>query len=391
MIRRIIPNLISIPFRLIPRNKRIWVTGKISSWEYDNDPPAFFDNSKYFFLYLVTQTTERVYWLSSSDKEIEMLHDMNLPVVRFPSIKGILVVLRAKFSFHHYGPNQIDMALQRGMIQLDFWHGTPLKKIRYDVVGKPLASKNLYFDIMSKGGIEYISSTSEYLSKKILAGAFAAEQDRFLNYGYPRTDILKLDRESNLAFCKKYSRELLPYIERAERYSKVFLYMPTFRDDDPEYIAKANIDFELLNEKLKSINGIFFIKLHPLTKYLSFKQFDNIIQISNDVDIYPFLQYVDYLITDYSSIYFDYLLLDREIIFIPYDYEKYVSKRELYFKYEDITPGKKYYSFQQFICDIVNVDKLDNRERRKKVLDLLVKDYHFDACEKIYNFIKKKY
>lgn len=391
MFIKIVLHLLSVIFRIIPRNKHLWVTGKISSWDYVNTPPAFFDNSKYFFLYLVSCTDEKVYWLSSSNQEIEMMKSMNLPVVRFPSIRGIILVLRAKFSFHHYGPNQINYILQRGSVQLDFWHGTPLKKIRYDVVGKPEEKHNFYIDLMNKHGVEYIFSTSQFLSKNILAGAFLVDQEKLLNFGYPRMDVMGFNKSENLQFCKKYSPDLIIYIEMAQKYKTVFLYMPTYRDDDPSYFNKAMIDFDTMSVKLKEIDGIFFLKLHPLTQFSAMRDYENIIQISNDVDIYPFLMYTNYLITDYSSIYFDYLPLNKEIIFIPYDYENYVKKRELYFNYDEVTPGKKYYSFSQFIDDLENVEKLDYHEERERVSKMMIDDYHFNACKRTYDFIKEKF
>lgn len=391
MIKKILLNLITLLFRPFPRNCHLWVTGKIASWQYSNTPPAFFDNSKYFFLYLVNNTSEKVYWLSSSEKEIKMLKDMNLPVIRYPSIKGIWFVLRAKFSFHHYGPDQINRILQRGSIQLDFWHGTPLKKIRYDVTEKPVEKHNLYLDLMNKWSKEYIFSTSHYLSEKVLAGAFDVGQDVLLNFGYPRMDIMGLSKEDTYAFCKTYSPELLKFIDVTKNYSKTFLYMPTFRDDDPDYFEKANIDFEKLNKSLGDINAVFFLKLHPLTKSCDVKDYKNIVQISNDVDIYPFLIFTDYLITDYSSIFFDYLSLDKEILFIAYDYDNYVSHRELYFDYDEITPGKKYRSFDEFINSLNEIEKLNYQADRKMVMDLLIEDYHFDACRKTYDFIKETY
>ena len=391
MIKKILLNLISLLFRPFPRNKHLWVTGKISSWEYSNTPPAFFDNSKHFFLYLVNNTSEKVYWLSSSEKEIKMLKEMDLPVVRYPSIKGMWLVLRAKFSFHHYGPDQIERILQRGSIQLDFWHGTPLKKIRYDVVEKTVEKHNFYLDLMNKRSKEYIFSTSNYLSEKILMHAFDVSRDEMLDFCYPRMDVMSLTGDENIRFCQKYSPELLPYIEIAKQYEKVFLYMPTYRDDDPDYFEKAKIDLDNMNTQLERINGVFFLKLHPLTKYTSLKEYKNIIQIGNDVDIYPFLVYTNFLVTDYSSIFFDYLPLDKEIIFIPYDYDNYVSHRELYFDYDEITPGRKFSSFSEFISNLERIGELDYSAERETVRNLMIDDYHFDACKKTFDFIKENY
>ena len=391
MIKKIGLTLLVLLFRIFPRNKHVWVTGKTSSWEYRNAPPAFFDNSKYFFLYLVNNTDERAYWLSSSEQEIKMLKRMQLPVIKYPSVKGVLLVLRAKFSFHHYGPNQINDILQRGSVQLDFWHGTPLKKIRYDVVEKPVEKHTLIHDLMNRGGVEYVSSTSRFLSQKILARAFAIDQDKLLNFGYPRTDILGEEEKNVYAFCEKYSPELLQYIDIASNYKRVLIYMPTYRDDDPAYFEKTKTCFEELSKELERIDGVFFFKLHPLTKYSEIKKYKNIIQIRNDVDIYPFLPFTTHLVTDYSSIFFDYLLLDREIMFIPYDYENYVCHRELYFDYNEITPGAKYYSFDEFVLKLHDIDKLNYKAERNRIASLLIEDYHFDACNNIYKFIKERY
>ena len=97
---------LAVIFHFIPRNKHLWLTGKPSEWYDDFTPPKFFDNSKYFYLYLHRHTDEKVYWISSSEEEIKLLKSMNLPVIKYKSLKGIYLVLRAKYFFHHYGINQ---------------------------------------------------------------------------------------------------------------------------------------------------------------------------------------------------------------------------------------------------------------------------------------------
>lgn len=390
-ISKIFDYLLAILFHFIPRDKHLWLTGKTNEWGYDNfTPPDFFDNSKYFFLYLVNNTTEKVYWISSSKNEIELLKKYKLPYIKYGTLKYYFYTLRARYFFHHYGINQINPILQANSIQIDLWHGTPLKKIRYDVVPKDSKKMNFMARFLGVGKTEYLSSTSEYLSSNILARAFDISLDQCLNFGYPRNDVMRLSREESLDFCKKYTNELLPYIEICAKYRKVFLYMPTWRDDDPDYFSKANIDFEKLNAELRLHEYVLFLKLHPLTKFTSVDKYSNILQIKNDVDIYPFLTYTDFLITDYSSIYFDYLLLDKEIIFIPYDYENYVSKRELYFSYESITPGVKYKDFDEFINNFSNIEKLDYSKQRKSVKDLIINTYNFDASKRLYYYFTKK-
>lgn len=378
--------ILALVFHFIPRNEHIWLTGKCNAWLDNMTPPSFFDNSKYFYLYLVDHTKEKVYWISSSKKEIDLLKEYHLPVVKFRSIKGIYLILRAKYFFHHYGTDQIERKLQHGSTQLNFWHGIPLKKIRYDVIPNEKRNPKGIIKFMDKKSAEYVSSSSKYLSETIFSHAFDVPSERLLNYGYPRTDILRLDKKGTIDFCKKYSKELLPYITELKKYKKVFLYMPTWRDNDPYYFKKADIDFLKLSKQLEKLNAIFFIKLHPLTPFIKSDEYRNIIQLDNDIDIYPLLIFVDILITDYSSIYFDFLLHDREIIFIPYDYDEYVKSRELYYEYDDITPGIKYNSFSDFIDSIQEIEKLDYHIERRMIREKFIDDYDYNACKKIYEY-----
>lgn len=372
----------------IPRNKDIWITGKIEGWEYENIPPKFFDNSKYFYLYLVNHTTAKVYWISESEDEIRLLKELGLPVVDYNSFLGKWLVVRAKYSFHHYGYEQINRILQYGMTQINFWHGTPLKKIGYDVVGEPREEKSKLAKFFDREGKYFFSSTSQYLSETILKSAFGLNSHQMLNFGYPRTDILRLNREEAIDFINKYAKNLEEYIYLIQS-KKVFLYMPTYRDDDIDYFKKANIDYDRLDILLAENNSVFLVKLHPLTRDTNLKGYKNIIQIKNDVDIYPLLIFVDYLITDYSSIFFDFLPLDREMIFIPYDYDKYISTRELYFDYKDFVPGVIYDSFDEFLAKFNELGGLDYHQKRNEISNLFITDYNFDACEKVYKFIKE--
>ena len=385
IIRKIVFNILALVFNRIPRNKHLWLTGKVASWDYINDPPAFFDNSKYFFLYMVHQTDEKVYWITSSEKEYELLKSMNLPVIRFQSIKGIYLTLRAKYFFHHYGTDQIDHRLQYGSIQINFWHAMPFKKMRFSIVPRVDCHKRFLSD-----SIEYALSSSEFLTDTVMTEMYALPKKRILDFGFPRQDIFKLDKGECKEFCVKYSRNLLKYIELSEKFESVLLYMPTWRDDDPDYFTKLGIDYKRLSEELKKIGGVLFIKLHPLTRNVKLGDHDNIIQIDNAVDIYPLLRYVNYLITDYSSICYDYLLLDKEMIFIPYDKEKYLSMRGIYFDYDSVTPGVKYYSFDEFISNISNLYLLDYSKERYELKKKFFDDYNYDACERTYQYFKQK-
>ena len=116
------------------------------------------------------------------------------------------------------------------------------------------------------------------------------------------------------------------------------------------------------------------LKLHPfLAARMSGLSAPNILQVSPVSDIYPLLSHFDVLLTDYSSIFFDYLLLDRPIVFYPYDMDSYRSGRELLFDYDAMTPGPRAVDFDGLLAVIeATLTQPDTfAAERKRVTDLV--------------------
>jgi CDP-glycerol glycerophosphotransferase len=129
--------------------------------------------------------------------------------------------------------------------------------------------------------------------------------------------------------------------------------MPTFRDSNPNFLQDLEIDATVLNVTLQASNVVLLIKLHPGTPDAALKQFadhSNIRILDGADDIYPILPFCDYLITDYSSIFIDFLLLDREMFFFSFDLDLYIAKnRSLYYDYRDIAPGRQLVEKESFM------------------------------------------
>ena len=100
-------------------------------------------------------------------------------------------------------------------------------------------------------------------------------------------------------------------------------------------------DFLLSTSRINKI--LFIFKMHPFRKLdYDFNQSSNVIQYADAADVYLLLPPVDLLITDYTSIFFDFLYLNQPIIFFPYDYDKYIKEdRSLKYDYNWVTPGPK--------------------------------------------------
>lgn len=103
------------------------------------------------------------------------------------------------------------------------------------------------------------------------------------------------------------------------------------------------LDLDALSRFAVERGIVFVLKLHPFVKQAAGSgPFKNILVCEPTSDIYPLLREMDVLITDYSSIFFDFLLLDRPVVFFPYDLDDYLATdRSMYFDYHEMTPGPK--------------------------------------------------
>ena len=207
--------------------------------------------------------------------------------------------------------------------------------------------------------------------------------------GYPRNQVLISDDIKNIYLDEENRdrKKIISFLKKKINggNKKMIFYMPTFRES--EILFFENFDRDDFQMFLEENNILFCIKLHPKSKLNEeFRniQSENIMVINKDADPYVFLKMADVLITDYSSIYFDYLLLDRPIIFFAYDLEEYLSdSREMYFDYDEFTPGEKVNDYQELKSGIVKVIYYSDQYKEARNL---MRNYVFDydiSCNNI--------
>lgn len=331
---------------LAKRDKKLWVFGSTFG-------SRFADNPKYFYLYMNQYHKEiRAVWISHDEKIVKYLQKHKLPAYHYHSKEGMEICLRAGVYIYDNYSKDISFWLSGGALKVNLWHGIPLKKIQmdniFDKVRHPEnAWKAVYWKLRrmsdEKPG-DYVLTTSENL-RPIFSSAFATKH--VFTSGYPRNDsfhfpgrIKNLRMPAELTMLRKLGKYGKNW--RGGK-SRLILYMPTFRESETLFFEKTDVETLRLWLRQKGIR--LLIKLHPKSKLRErfFKlASEEIFLLPPEVDPYVFLRYADALITDYSSIYFDYLLLDRPVIFYNYDYKEYLSRsRELYFDYEEMTPGRK--------------------------------------------------
>lgn len=296
--------------------------------------PDFSDNSRGLWEYVTKNTSYDTFWVIKDKNTFNILKSKGIPC----GIKGSEItekmISTAKFlvttSFEFADSKKI------GQIHISAWHGFPLKVIGF------FDSASAAIDTTTYNNLKLITTqcdlvtASSRLSQLTLSGFFAVDPRKVKNTGFPRNDIM----------FNSNSREYLAKITNVDiSNSKLIIYLPTMRrglKDEGEQFTNNIFNYkdynpDLIDKFLEKNNAYIFTKLHfadncyytknnfKLPKRLIFLNTQSLTK--NLLTIYHILNAFDILITDYSSVYVDYLLLNKPIIFSCPDIEKYRQER----------------------------------------------------------------
>ena len=370
--------------KLFPRDENIWVFG---SWFGD----LFSDNPKALFEYSLNQKNDNIkcVWLTNNNSVYLEHKNSYMYFFKKWSLKGIWYSLRAKKIIFSSGKVDVNSFFINGAITINLWHGAPMKKIGLD--NKLVFNK--YIDIVKKYiypfiyeyNINYILSTSNVFDQK-LSKAFNVDLKNVLKLGYPRNDIF---------YSPNYIHPIINKINNDFDMPIKIMYLPTFRDsgDSIDLLNDYGFNILKLNNYLESINALFITKGHYASNTLNFdKKYSRLINLNdNEVgDVNHILKDVDILLTDYSGVYFDFLLTKKPVIFTSFDFEEYITKRrELYFDYNKIISGPVAENWSEVINCIDSILLEDIFEQQRIEMNNNFNRYNDGlSCQKLYNFIK---
>ena len=376
-----IMNLFTLIIYLSPRKKRIIFIGKNKSF--------FLDNVKYLYLFNYTEI-EKVF-ITFDKNEFIKLNKNGINVAYFPSLKGLYLLLTSKYTVFdniNWSTKYLGLIyfLLRGSKKIQLWHGYPIKKIEYNnyfdksiqlcknrITLKDKIAWSFTFMRCVKYDMLLIPSTNEKMIK-IFKSAFRF--DKYILVGYPRNEFL-LYPERFLNWNKFIDNNLYNKIKNLKNEYKIVLFLPTFRDDKSLFISKN--DLRKLNEFAKEKKIFFVIKPHPwdivLDELLKKLNLENIIEINRFEDIYPYFSLSDMLITDISSVGFDYLLTNKPILHFFPDKEKYIkSMRDVYFNLKDILSGPLVENIEElvYMIDKILIREKDEYQSQRKEIKKLV-------------------
>jgi len=343
---------------LFPKKKRVL---------FYND--SIRDNNKYLMEYLAANYKLEIwcyYFHGNEDNKIEKGRIQYITKL----YELIYLFLTSKVIITSFDHRYIIKPTNNQII-IQLWHGYALKNIGNDFCKQKWDKRGTYYtDILC-----YSDLWKESISK-----AFGANINQLKIWDNPRNDLLYK------SLTKKQIESIIGI-----SFDKLILWMPTYRkshklhdsedsSNDIPIINSKNID--TINESLIEKNMILVIKPHPLQNSLKeiVKNKTNIVLINNEIiekagyELYQFVAASDVLITDYSSIYFDYLIVDKPIGFAYDDMEEYKQKRG--FAFDDVRnlmPGVHIHDVNDFLkfLDNPNCNDVYYSKERKRIRKLV--------------------
>ena len=337
-------------------------------------------------------------WFFNNVKDYEFLNNnKNTKVVQNKGKEYTRYLQTAKYWFFNFKIADY-IKPKKEQVFTQCWHGTPLKRLGYDLVhfdntlNTAKGMKKRYKVETEK--ISYFLSPSKYASDVFKSGWNMKElgkEDIILEKGYPRNDFLFNYTEEDVVNIKK--RILGDNIQD----KKIILYAPTYRANQHEsgvgYVYKEEVDFEKMQKRLGDKYIILFRPHYYIASVFNFDKYKGFVYNASDIDDINELYVIsDILITDYSSVFFDYANLKRPMIFYMYDLEYYRDKSNgFYFDVETNLPGKIVRTDDELIDEIIRVTKefkydekykkfnekfnyLDDGEASKRVVEAIIKE-----------------
>lgn len=298
------------------------------------------DSPKYIYEYMLKNYPDYKYvWILKNPSKSE------IPGNPLKIKKGSLEYYKAYSKAKVWVNNaRLPLALNKKDNQkyIQTWHGTPLKRLANDMkvvrmpgTTTPQYKRNFH---METSRWDYLVSPNHY-SSEIFESAFWMDEERVLEIGYPRNDLLVTHANDEELISKIRENVNIP------EGKKVLMYAPTWRDD--EFIKKGQYLFELkinLENLYESIGDeyVILLRMHYLiSNAIDLSGYENFaIDVSDYDDISELYLITDALITDYSSVMFDFGILKRPQFFFAYDIEKYDKDlRGFYLDYVNDLPG----------------------------------------------------
>jgi CDP-glycerol glycerophosphotransferase len=394
LILKSLGGLLFLPFwyfeRLLPRDRHVWVFGSWFGKRYS-------DNSRAMYEYVLENCPDiKPVWITRDAGIYDRLKSQGRPVAMAQSREGRRICLKAGAAFITTSPLDMNEKYLNGAYMVWLWHGVGLKYImadelrmflwpKYSAFKKFKVKLNRFlFPWENKVRKDCLMNTGDFFTRFFCSG-FELEPDKVWVDGYPRNDVLFNGKTQDIV--REY-REKFPT-------AKFIIYMPTHRINEHKGVPFNGFDgfgFDSTRffDVLQKNDYVFFNKGHFYDSNADIRiENERFLNVNDSMydDLYAFIKDMDILITDFSSVYFDFILLGRPVILAPFDYDEYVSKeRPLQFDYNE-QEGVQVHDWNELM------DVLENRKYFDSSDENIAKFHkHRDgeSCRRITQHLKRE-
>ncbi len=369
LLRHILNLLSSFLTLMVPRNKKIVLFSGSNSNTYN-------ENSRYLYEYLNAHNYDGIFiWITSNNIIYNHLKKKKLSVLKRYSIKSIWFHMRAGITIScGMTPLNLLNFVSKKAIKISLNHGCgPRSTSGIDT--SVFKNVNQLLERVHK--FDYFNFTSDFTSEESGQKQFKLPKDKIIKYGFPRCDHL-FDKK-NIEYLANKKELLKKNAKIKDINTKCILYSPTWRPT--QLTLPKNSPIELLenfnlidfDRWLKNENINLFISKHPRdNSALNLNECSQINYLNqhNLFDINQLLPEIDILITDYSSIATDFMIMNRPVLYIMPDYDAYLRSYGLLEDFLPELPGYNVSSLEElkkYISDSI-LDPLEMSHARNKYL-----------------------
>jgi CDP-glycerol glycerophosphotransferase len=330
-------------------------------------------------------------WLARNPRDDADAHRLGIPTVRLTSWRGFWRTLRAEVLVVTHGFGDVNRFGTRGGFIVQLWHGIPLKLIHLDspaTMRSPILPNSRVVTTVLRTlyrgaarGIRMFPAASDTAATR-LRTAFALPANRVVVTGDPRDDVLSQGTPDDRATT---ARDLLARrldIPPVSSRTRILMHAPTWRDGAVDPVIPTPHEWDAISDYLARADAILVLRPHPLSvgDYGAGPLASDRIMLLDSAmqpDITPVLPAVDTLITDFSSVAYDYALTGGEILYLAPDVESYSTSRGLYEPYAQFSGGHEVATWHDLLALLERRDSDDAwRATLRAHTDAVVATHH---------------
>ena len=308
---------------IVPKNPKIWI---FIGWHKNKEREIFADNAKYLFLHVTHNCPDiRAVWIGADKKISALLRAAGYESWSIDSWSGIYYSLRAGYTIIDAVMKTINWRYSGGSRTVQLWHADGLKKLDLAPVRSWSHWRQVLLEPSRLKRFGLFISSSRYMAQKFVGPSFGASENQIKITGLPRYDAF-FRTEAGMAIDQHEELKQKMAAARAGGARRLIFYAPTFRRGQAADSPLRQLNLPALDQFLADRNDFLFISLHPKFSTANWRpdgELKRVFFINPDFDKYPLLPNFDLVITDYSSICLEFLLLDKPTIFYVYDLDDY--------------------------------------------------------------------